>query len=130
MQRKIILRHIKNAILKGNKKTMVNICVNVPARLKEGLQLKAQELNLKTSDIIREALWKTIELSETDSALFKSKSSSSYGSKSDLEEQVYFTRSLVENIVLIMEGGGKELIDECHLYKEKLLKKTRLHGKN
>lgn len=109
---------------------MVNICVNVPARLKEGLKLKAQELNLKTSDIIREALWKTIELSETDPALFNSKSSSTCGSKNDLEEQIYFTRSLVENLVLVMEGGGKELVDECHLYKEKLLKNTRSHRKN
>lgn len=109
---------------------MVNICVNVPARLKEGLKLKAQELNLKTSDIIREALWKTIEPSGADSALFKSKNSLNYGQKSDLEEQVYFTRSLVEKIGLIMDGGGTELIDECHLYKEKLLRNSRLQSKN
>lgn len=109
---------------------MVNICVNVPARLKEGLKLKAQELNLKTSDIIREALWKTIEGSEANSSIFKPKSSSTYCSKNDLEEQIYFTRSLIEKIGLIMDGGGRDLIDECHLYKEKLLRNGRLQNKN
>lgn len=94
----------------------------MPKRLQEGLQLKAQELNVKVSDVIREALWQTIGYSKADSGYFNTKNSLNYGPKSDLEEQVYFTRSLVENIVLIMEGGGKELIDECHLHKEKLLK--------
>jgi hypothetical protein len=109
---------------------MENICVRVPKRLQEGLQLAAQELNVKVSDLIREALWEKIDSSEGDSSLFKSKKSLNYGPKSDLEEQVYFTRSLIEKIGLIMDGGGKELIDECHLYKEKLLKNSRLKSKN
>ena len=109
---------------------MENVCVRMPKRLQEGLQLKAQELNVKVSDIIREALWKIIDSSGPDGGLFKSKNSLNYVYKSDLEEQVYFTRSLVEKIGLIMDGGGKELIDECHLYKEKLLRNSRLQSKN
>lgn len=101
---------------------MENICVRVPKRLQEGLQIAAQQLNVKVSDLVREALWEKIDSSGSDSALFKSKNSLNYGPKSDLEEQVYFTRSLIENIALVMEGGGKELIDESHLHKEKLLK--------
>jgi hypothetical protein len=128
--RKIILQYSKNDILKGNKKTMVNICVNVPARLKEGLKLKAQELNLKTSDIIRDALWKTIELPEADSAFFKSKVSSNYGSKNELVEQLYFIRCIVESIALVMDGGGENFVDKCHLHKEKLLKNFQLRSKN
>lgn len=109
---------------------MVNICVNVPARLKEGLKLKAQELNLKTSDIIRDALWKTIELQEADSALFNSKVSSNYGSKNELVEQLYFIRCIVESIALVMDGGGENFVDKCHVHKEKLLKNFQLHSKN
>lgn len=109
---------------------MATICVNVPARLKENLKIKAMELNLKTSDVIRTALWQSLKNIEpkTDSKI--TEKTFNIPRKKALEEQIYFIRSLVENIGLIMDGGGEEFVDDCHLYKEKLLKKIRLQGEN
>ncbi len=104
---------------------MVNICVNVPVRLKEGLKLRAQDLNLKTSDIIREALWKAIQDSDAETSPLTTKKNNNNTRQNALEEQIYFIRCLVENIGLTMDGGGEDFVDECHLRKEKLLKMIR-----
>lgn len=99
--------------------------IRLPKRLEEGLKLKAQEKNIKMSEIIREALWKIIEVSEVDSALYKVKNPNNFARQNALEEQIYFTRCLVEHIGLIIEDGGQAFIDKCHLKKEQLLRSVR-----
>ena len=104
---------------------MGNICVRVPKRLREGLQAKAQQKNSKISEIIREALWRAIEVSDVDMSNSKSKNSVNLARQNALEEQIYFTRCLVEHIGMIIEDGGQEFIDRCHMRKEQLLRSVR-----
>lgn len=104
---------------------MENLCVRVPKRLQEGLQIKARELNVKVSDVIREALWEKIQVLDPDLASSNGKISSNYAYNNEMKEQIYFIRSVVEHIGLEMDGGGPEFIDKCHLRKEKLLKNSR-----
>lgn len=108
-----------------NEIAMENLCIRIPKRLQEGLKLKAQEKNIKMSEIIRDALWKIIEVAEADSYLYKAKNHNNNARKNALEEQIYFTRCLVEHIGLIIEDGGQSFIDKCHLKKEQLLKSIR-----
>ena len=100
---------------------MINLCVRVPKRLQEGLQIKSQELNVKFSDLVRDALWQKIHELDENTGPFSGKKNR----KNDIEEQIYFTRAVVEFIATVMEGGGEEFIDKCHLRKEKLLKTVR-----
>ena len=100
---------------------MINLCVRVPKRLQEGLQIKAKELNVKPSDLVRDALWQKIHELDEITVPFSGKKSN----KNHIEEQVYFIRSVVEFIGMEMDGGGQEFIDKCHEHKEKLLKTVR-----
>jgi hypothetical protein len=109
---------------------MPTICVNVPARLKEGLKIKAMELNVNTSDIIREALWCYFNNCDSKMTTFSAKKSVNTLREKALEEQLYFIRSVVENIAFVMDGGGEDFLDKCHLHTEKLLRKVRSLDKN
>lgn len=100
---------------------MINFSVKLPKRLQEQLYLKAQELNVNPSELARDALWQKIHELDENTVPFSGKKSK----KNHLEEQVYFIRSVVESIAMVMEGGGDEFIDKCHEHKEKLLKTVR-----
>lgn len=104
---------------------MGNISVRLPKRLQEGLQAKADQKNIKVSQIIREALWREIESSDVDLDHFKSKNMNKTARQNALEEQIYFMRCLVEHIGMVIEDGGPELIDRCHIRKEQLLRTVR-----
>lgn len=104
---------------------MGNISVRIPKRLQEGLQARALQKNIKVSQIIRDALWRAIEASETEFDHSKSKNLHNNSRQNSLEEQIYFTRCLVEHIGMIIEQGGKEFIDRCHIRKEQLLRSVR-----
>lgn len=100
---------------------MINFSVRIPKRLQEELQIKAQELNVKPSELVRDALWQKIHELDENTVPFSGKNNR----KNHIEEQIYFTRAVVEFIATVMEGGGEEFIDKCHEHKEKLLKTVR-----
>lgn len=104
---------------------MKNICVRVPKRLQEGLETTAQQLNVKVSDLIREALWACLHGEESKKPSSFDRKASNFYQNQDLEEQIYLIRSLVERFVLSIAGGGEDFVAKSHQYKEKLLNNAR-----
>lgn len=100
---------------------MVSICVEVPGDLKERLKIKAYEQKMKISDVIREALWKEVEVSEGGVASFREKKTINNIRQSTVEEQIFLTRCLVEDMALSMHGGGKAFVQESKLRKDQLI---------